>query len=517
MHADDPGSVPLRAVLRRRDLALRAVVLPPDARPRVRWAVVSELLDPGPYLNGGELVLTAGVDMPTGSDDLRDYVARLVASDVRVLGFGLTPVFDEVPEALVRWCAAYGLPLVAAEASTPFVAIGKAVGELLEEQHVEELHRVGTVHQRLARSVAAAAPTEQVLTTLAGALDCWAVLVADGYREVTVGRGGTAGRAARPREPPPLSTDVAELVAKLRAPGGPRSAKARMGTDEVFLHTVGVSGIVVVGRAEPLTATDRAVLGTAVALLGLLPRGGRPTPQSGPLLARLLLDSAPPGGLAPLLSRLTGRDPSEGSGREFRVLHAVRSGGRTPLDPHELAALLASEVVDPGDRPPEDAATVRVVVTDLGDHTTTLEELHARGWLGALSGPTEPEGLPAADAQAADLLPRARATGRPLAADEGTDPLEAAIAPDAARRAAREILGPLANDTASARALRTTLHTWLAHHGNWDRASADLGAHRNSVRYRIGRVERDLAVNLSDPEQRMRLWFALTRAGEDRV
>jgi DNA-binding PucR family transcriptional regulator len=33
--------------------------------------------------------------------------------------------------------------------------------------------------------------------------------------------------------------------------------------------------------------------------------------------------------------------------------------------------------------------------------------------------------------------------------------------------------------------------------------------HRNSVRHRIGRVERELGVDLADPETRMELWFAL--------
>ena len=45
--------------------------------------------------------------------------------------------------------------------------------------------------------------------------------------------------------------------------------------------------------------------------------------------------------------------------------------------------------------------------------------------------------------------------------------------------------------------------------------AADLGAHRNSVRYRISRIERDLGIDLSGPEQRMRMWFALSRFPDD--
>jgi DNA-binding PucR family transcriptional regulator len=94
---------------------------------------------------------------------------------------------------------------------------------------------------------------------------------------------------------------------------------------------------------------------------------------------------------------------------------------------------------------------------------------------------------------------------------EDTDPFAALLDPAGTSGLRRELLGPLARDTGAARTLRETLRVWLARHGNWDRAAADLGVHRNSVRYRIGRVERDLGVDLADAEQRMRLWFALTR------
>jgi DNA-binding PucR family transcriptional regulator len=40
-------------------------------------------------------------------------------------------------------------------------------------------------------------------------------------------------------------------------------------------------------------------------------------------------------------------------------------------------------------------------------------------------------------------------------------------------------------------------------------ATTALGVHRNSVRHRVGQVERVLGVDLADAETRMELWFAL--------
>lgn len=90
------------------------------------------------------------------------------------------------------------------------------------------------------------------------------------------------------------------------------------------------------------------------------------------------------------------------------------------------------------------------------------------------------------------------------------------MAPDASRAFAARALEPLlALDRAGDRELVPTVRTWLAHHGGWEATATALGVHRNSVRHRIAQVERALAVDLADPETRMRLWFALRWATHD--
>src|SRR2546423_13199816 len=94
----DPAStevnVPLRAVVGNRELALD--VVPETLRPGaldapVRWAHVSELRDPAPYLVGAELILTAGVNLPSSVGEVGRYVRGLRDAGVTALGFGLTP------------------------------------------------------------------------------------------------------------------------------------------------------------------------------------------------------------------------------------------------------------------------------------------------------------------------------------------------------------------------------------------------------------------------------------------
>jgi DNA-binding PucR family transcriptional regulator len=125
------------------------------------------------------------------------------------------------------------------------------------------------------------------------------------------------------------------------------------------------------------------------------------------------------------------------------------------------------------------------------------------------------ERLAGALAEADLLLAKAHALGRPTLAgtDRLADPADL-VPPDVGAEFAARLLDPL-HRLDRADLLLDTLRTWLAQHGGWDRTAAALGVHRNSVRHRIGQIERALEVDLADPEVRMRLWFALRWARED--
>ena len=77
----------LRALLGRDDLRLRLMNGDPDTE--LTWVHGIELLDPTPYLSGGELVLTTGQRLPAERDECRAFVQRLAAHGVGALGFGV--------------------------------------------------------------------------------------------------------------------------------------------------------------------------------------------------------------------------------------------------------------------------------------------------------------------------------------------------------------------------------------------------------------------------------------------
>lgn len=523
--------ISLAALLEREELGLRLIAGPEDVD--LHWVHTSEMGDPYPYLLGGELLLTAGVQLM----DPDHYVSRVVEAGAAALGFGVAPVYDTVPPALVAACERHGLPLVEVPPPTTFTAIARAVWRLMAEARHRELRRVAQAQQGLATAAARPDPVPAVLRQLTARLDggAWAVLLsAEGAPLASAGRApspethAALTRLARVVNPPPLAPgapdtsepSATETAAPRTARTGatppaparpPRPAPAAAGTPvpapaprtapASATDTAGGTHLAAYALAggrrlalgvasDQREAGDHTIAGVAVVLLSLLttPHQGAAESTRAAALVRLLL-GAETGEVAPLL----------GAG-EWTVVHArpaADRAGRDPLAAAALGAALGSALVDATD----DAGGVRVLLSGAGE----IEP--QPGWTLGVSSPVPPSELPAADTRAAQAVRRAEATRSPLVRDRGEAGagLASLVAPDEARAHARVQLAPIADSPA----LTTTLRTWLSLHGSWDRTAVALDVHRNTVRQRIARCATLLDADLDDADVRMDLWFAL--------
>ncbi|MEU9402200.1 helix-turn-helix domain-containing protein [Streptomyces sp. NPDC048242] len=205
--------VPLSALLAREDLGLRQIAGPEDPDTVIHWAHTSEMADPYPYLLGGELLLTAGVHVPEAAGSgayFYDYVSRIVAAGGAALGFGLAPVHDTVPRALVAACEAHGLPLLEVPPRTTFSGIARAVWQLMAQARLAELRRVTEAQQSLAAAASRPDPVPSVLRQLAQRLAGHAVLYGPDGTEI-----GSAGRTM----PPGTREALAQLASVVRPTG----------------------------------------------------------------------------------------------------------------------------------------------------------------------------------------------------------------------------------------------------------------------------------------------------------
>lgn len=490
--------IPLTELLAREELGLRRIAGPADAE--LLWVHTSEMADPYPYLLGGELLLSAGVQL----GDADAYVARLVEARAAALGFGLRPVYDTVPEALVEACDRHGLPLVEVAPETPFTTIARAVWRLMAEARHRELRRVTRAQQALAAAAARPDPVPAVLHQLATRLEGRAVLLAaDGDQLHAAGRPATpeatealtrlarvvSAPAARGPRPVPEPEDPLARAAPAPRPA-PASATDTLGDTHLSAYALGGGqGLVLALAARRRDAGDHTVAGIAVVLLSLLaaPHQGADAAGRSAALVRLLL-GAEPQEVEQLLNAGTGPG-SDG----WTVVHARRTDGSTadPFTAGALGAALGSALVDGG------RDTVRVLLTGSG------RIVPQQGWTLGASAPTSVATLAAAETEAARALARATATRTPLAAHHPAAGLAALIPPVEAEAHAHTLLAPLGAP------LRDTLRCWLSLHGNWDRTAVALSVHRNTVRQRIGRCATLLGTDLDDMDVRAELWWAL--------
>jgi len=117
------------------ELGLTLVSGQESAQTHVRWVHATELPDPTPWLKGGELLLTTGLQL-NGPRLQRELVDRLADHEIAGLGFGTGFAHKRLPAALVTAARKRGFPLFEVPYELPFIAITeRAFAQLLDERY----------------------------------------------------------------------------------------------------------------------------------------------------------------------------------------------------------------------------------------------------------------------------------------------------------------------------------------------------------------------------------------------
>ncbi|MEV0681465.1 PucR family transcriptional regulator [Actinosynnema sp. NPDC050436] len=219
----------------------------------VAWVHSTELADPTPFLEGGELLLTTGIALGPH----RAYVRRLVDAGAVGLGFGTGLSHAAVPADLVDAARAAGLPLVEVPREVPFIAITKAVSRAVAADEYAALTRTSDAQRALTR--AALTSPEAVVRRLAALIGGVAALLDPdgGIAHVSGTAGDTAGGLP----------DLREEARRLGV--GPAGSAWQAGERHLAMQALGRRGHLAVARDAPLDAADRHVVNTAASLLTL--------------------------------------------------------------------------------------------------------------------------------------------------------------------------------------------------------------------------------------------------------
>jgi hypothetical protein len=455
--------------------------------PLVSGVVTTDLMEPGRYLAGGELVLTGlAWWRPRRPERTAAFVAALVAARVAALAAGDAQL-GRVPADLVSACGAAGLPLLRVPVSVPFSAIHEHVGRQLTPRRPDDVAAGLRRHRELITGHGFEAVLDFVATDLE--LDCRLLSPTGRLLAGRPGRGEDDRRLAQQylRAPhlPHRVHGPGDRAASLFAPPGPRAAVAFLAVAED--HT-------------GWTAEREEAVAELVSLVAVeSARDARRSEAEDHLAEALVAGVA--GAEVEAAVRRTGLDSDSGgvlvvaSGETAGAVLAEALAGcaewRLGGPPDDAVALVAE--ADPA----ELALAVRAVVDFLrpafaGDLRIGISD-RVRGGDGLIAG------VAAARAVAATV------DGIGVAGPDrlSSHALLLAAVPPRLRATYRErVLGPLLeHDRLHRTELVRTLAAYLDCSGSWSRCASLMHVHVNTLRYRIERIEtltgRDLR-NLAD-------------------
>lgn len=494
----------LRDLVAMPDLKLQLHTSGPDLDRVVTWVHVSELLDPTPFLTGGELLLTTGLafgaDTVGAADDgPPGYVERLRAAGVVGLGFGTGLSHDEVPAELLTAARRWGLPVVEVPRQTPFIAISRAVSNAIAADEYAAVTRTFTAQQALTRAALAPSGPGRLVRLLAQQVGGWVVLV-------------DASGAPLASDPPAAQgrlTALAREIAPLRGHRGPVSSAFPIGEDSVSVQPVGSGqrrAFLAVGRLGALSAADRHLVNAAVLLLTIRLEqsngGDRALAGLRSAMVRLLLAGDVD------LVRPIAAEIGEQLPQEPLALLAVLAGPDRPtaagLEPRVGEAWLAGIVGD--------SLVVVAGEADPGLPDLLAELRSSPGTSVGVAQSADYHGLGTAHRQALQAAEFGRRTGGHVTSfrDISAQGVTGLIDPAAGRAFAESLLGGLIEHDRTGRGdLLASLRVWLAHHGQWDPAAAELGVHRHTLRNRMTTAADILGRSLDSPGTRSELWLAL--------
>lgn len=482
------------------DLALRLVQAGPGD-PEISWVSTTELLDLGEYLEGGEIILTTGLSLSHADARWRDFVASLSRARVAAIGFGVGVNHEQIPAALVQAASAYRVALFEIPLPVPFIAVSKAVAELVRADELRSARSALQAQQRLLDGARGEQDPAEVLASIAQATGKHlALLTSDGAILAS-----TAGFAAA-QDTEPLETIELDREGSLR------------------LAVAGTAALSPEGRSA--IAAGSIVLGLSLRGAGAEERRERERWER--FSWALLTEQTPPSTIEILSARV--RLP-----KRVRAV-AVQGTAEDVADWRRRPRSGLDRLITPGTTPPRapGLALAWQVCADTENATEHAIAVATSHGLDVVIGrPTAPQdashSLRSAHARLRSLSPTAPLYAAPRVpdvvwADRDTPFLEALFALDrgapagvAAQTAhglSERVLGPLSHQDVALpdterTLLRGTLRAVYEADGQRGPAATALGIHRNTLRDRITRIERLTGRTLADADDRAELWLAL--------
>lgn len=450
----------------------------------VTWAHACDLPDPWSWFDAGDLVMTTGGGLPAGDDSQRSWLTALIDSGVSGLVVAPGASAPTVTRGMLDVADERGFPVLAADYDLQFVALARTVIESAidaERRRVDAIRRMYDVYWQSLHRRSTLAERLSVLERSTG----WSLRVVDRSAGETIAAGRRAFETGAIPTVEVTMPGPSETVLEAGVDAVPAADPA----DRVLLEHIG--GLVALELEHAAAQRDRMR-------------------ESGEaLVAGLLDESITLPAVWPELHR-------RGLSGEL-VVACWETPDQRPLDDksvhhlsclHECAPLLITR----------GTALIGIVPNDLGTLTRLATALAPDCVVGISTVLALNSQVSEAARQARLSVARAQERGESAAAygdrDVGADFLPTSV--EDTRRLARRTLGPLIDhDAANDGDLVRSVRTFLANDGGWQRTATELDIHRQTLVYRLKKVEQLTGLKPTSTQGAALLWLAFT--GADRA
>lgn len=461
----------------------------------ITWAHSIEVAEPWKWLEAGDLLMTVGLGLPTAAEEQREYVERLAEIEVSGLalgeGFPLPPLSAEMTAAADR-CR---LPVLFIGWNVPFAQISRTVAAANYGPQLDRLVKAIRVYDLVRSSVAARAKAPELLKNLEREIGCRIYICAN-----ETGRAAFADEMA---PPPPIAETFWEAAEEHegRLPGFLRLAAHGETLLVVPIPTQRPASLLAVPRSEvpPFALLQHVATVAAMELERMWSRREELRRLGSETLTQLL-EGRSIQGSAELLERL-------GVTGGPLVLLAI-SSTEEPDSIADLHNTLADESV-PNLLLQRGEALYALVEGDPSIATKVTELLPTDSRIGISAPFDDPTEVPTALQQAKWAL-GATSDERPVAHHGQAASLFGPRSPSEAQMTVDEILGAILDyDREHGTELLHSLKVFLLCNRSWKRATAELFVHKQTLVYRIQRVEQLTGRKLTDTGDVAELWLAL--------
>jgi purine catabolism regulator len=499
----------------------------------IRWVHMSELLDPTPWLSGGEVLLTTGMLLDSPARQ-REFIDLLADNHLAGLGFGTGFQHELVPDAIVEAARNRDFPVFEVPYELPFIAITEAAFSKLVNEQYAVLRRALSAQERLERVVLSERGLDALagtLTTLLGA----SVYVFDGRGELLVQHAfrrqlgadelkilsdGVRDHIAR-RDYVQFMPAIEDLSRALAIPVvSDAGASGGVPTPEAWL--------VAIKDDAPLSDFDRLALRQAVTIVALeLLRervaGDTERRLAGDVLAGLLAGELSgtdlqrrlePFGLSGTVSALALPKPQNRSGARGGSVALAEAALASALRAEATPALVATNgqvvALIPGLEDEALFALAERVATRVADELTG-EDVRVGVGRAVTGGDARRSYHEARCTLEALALGLGRGAKIATYRDLGSFQLLLSLQDDEALKLfCDSILGPIEQSEGYyGGELMRSLEAFIEENGQWERAAKRLFCHRHTLRYRIRRVEELTGRDLASARDRIEFWLAL--------